>query len=606
MHALIDFPAAHRPTGREYLAFEHPPTRWLLARTLDEVTAVVAAADTAARAGAWVVGMVAYEAAAAFDAALHTRPATEGFPLAAFAVFEEAPTDGLTDGPTAEPNAGPDAQPRAAVLAADGFHCGRWREERGRGDILADITALQDEIAAGRHYQTNLTMRLAAPFSGSGAALFHALHRSQPEGYGLYLDGGDWQLASVSPELFFDWRAGQLTTRPMKGTAPRHADPTRDAAAAAAMTTSPKERAENLMIVDLLRNDLARIAVTGSVRVPALFAVEALPSVWQMTSTVTCETRPDLTLVQVFAALFPCGSITGAPKVTAMQAIAEREVSPRGAYCGALGLIRPGGHATFNVGIRTVSIDRRQHQARCGIGSGITMDSEGAAEYAEWQAKRRFLLRATAHFSLLETLLLRDGSYGLLERHLARLASSAAHFGILCVPARVQAALQAWANAHPQGDWRVRLLVDRQGAIQVEGFPQEPTPPHIRVALAAAPVRSDDEFLRHKTTERSAYTAQAVPEGCFDLLLWNERDELTEFTRGNVVVELDGRLLTPALEAGLLNGVLRQDMLDRGLITESVIRRTDLARATGLYFINGLRGRIAAELTGAPWGVLAG
>lgn len=577
MHALIDFPAQLPDHPRERFQFGRPGS-WLIARRLEEVVLTIAAAHRAALNGAWVVGVVAYEAAPAFDTALQTRPADNALPLAAFAVFDHAEA-GWPD-----------------VAHDAGFACGHWTEELDQTSVTRAVEALKAEIMAGRHYQTNLTMRLHSPVSGSGAALFAALHDVQPDGYSLYLDGGNWQIASVSPELFFDWQGDQLITRPMKGTAPRHADHVDDLAAAEAMRHSPKERAENLMIVDLLRNDLARIAVTGSVQVPALFAVEALPSVWQMTSTVRCTTRPGLGLEDVFKALFPCGSITGAPKVTAMQAIAERESSPRGAYCGALGIIRPGGHATFNVGIRTVNIDAQHAIARCGIGSGITIDSNAAAEYAEWQAKRRFLLRATAHFSLLETLRLKDGDYWLLERHLARIASSAAHFGFAFDEARLRKALADWAGNHAHGTWRVRLLGDRNGEVHIEGFPLEPNPEQIRVALAAHAVSSSGEFLRHKTTERSAYTAHSIPQDCFDVLLWNERSELTEFTKGNVVVELDGRRLTPALPCGLLNGVLRQEQLAEGEIEEAVIHLNDLQRATRLWFINGVRGMLPADL----------
>jgi para-aminobenzoate synthetase/4-amino-4-deoxychorismate lyase len=625
--ARIDFPQAEGQ--RLALAFG-APIATLTARTLAEVPAVLDAAMTEARAGRWVVGWVAYEAAPAFDPALVVRAPAGPLPLAAFASY---------------------AAPDTGTTADDaGFACGPWRMTTSRDQALAAIAELRRRIGAGDFYQVNLTTRLVADFSGDSAALFAALRATQPAGYCLHLQDAEWEILSVSPELFFDWQAdGTLSTRPMKGTAPRHAEAAADAAAAAALLASEKERAENLMIVDLLRNDLARVAATGTVRVPRLFELDALPTAWQMSSTVQCATRPGTGLAEVFRALFPCGSVTGAPKVAAMAAIAALEDAPRGAYCGAIGLIRPGGHATFNVGIRTVTLDRRampgkdkaafapgrpkqtRHapkaqtarstfgdtlmferselpgtpreggeggRAICGVGSGIVFDSAPADEYAEWLIKRRFLLRASAGFELLETLALHDGQYVLLERHLARLAHSAEHFGFVHERSRAAEALDALAAVHPVGRWRVRLLCDRGGAARAEAFALEPTPDEVAVVLAAAPIEGDAEFLLHKTTRREAYAPFDPPPGVFDTLLWNARGELTEFTRGNVVLEIDGALVTPPLACGLLPGVLRAELLARGEIAERVVRVDELPRASRLWFINGVRGMLPARQIG--------
>ncbi len=374
VQALIDFPQG---SGRCHRAFFRP-RQWLQADRLADVPRVIAAAHEQARAGAWVLGFVAYEAAPAFDAALVVGPADTRLPLAAFAVF-------------AQPGEVPAARAPAALQA------GAWAPLLARDAALEQIEMIRRAIAAGDVYQVNLTTRLRTRFTGTPAAYFDCLRRAQPDAYCLYLDGGPWQLLSVSPELFFDWTPdGAVTTRPMKGTAARHADPRADAAARQAMQASAKERAENLMIVDLLRSDLGRIAVPGSVHVPALFEAQALPTAWQMTSTVCCRSRAGVGLADVFGALFPCGSVTGAPKVAAMSAIRALEVHARGVYCGAVGVLRPGGHATFNVGIRTVLVDGRSGSAECGVGSGITWDSRGAAEWEEWQVKQRFLERAGA------------------------------------------------------------------------------------------------------------------------------------------------------------------------------------------------------------------
>jgi para-aminobenzoate synthetase/4-amino-4-deoxychorismate lyase len=567
MKARIDFP---QPDGsRLRLAFSQP-VEVLCARRIDEVADVIAAAERLARAGRWVVGCVAYEAAAAFDAAFAVRPPTDTLPLATFTAY---------------------AAPGGDEAPAGDFACASWRMTTAREHVEADIGAIHRGIAAGDYYQVNLTTRLRARFSGDAGALFEALRAAQPDGYCACIDGDAWQIASVSPELFFDWQPdGQLMTRPMKGTAPRCADPDADALAAQRLRSSPKDQAENLMIVDLLRNDLARIAVTGSVAVPSLFAVEALPSAWQMTSTVQCRTRQEVGLADVFGALFPCGSITGAPKVAAMKAIAALEDCPRGIYCGAIGVLRPGGHATFSVAIRTVAVDNGR--AECGIGSGIVLDSTAADEYAEWLIKRRFLLRATATFQLIETCRLEAGEYWLRERHLERLRASADHFGFACDAARIDAALDTEAARHPSGAWRVRLLLDRDGNARAEAFALEATPAGLRYALAETPVDSRDEFLAHKTTQRAIYERHAPPPGRYDTLLWNERGEITEFTRGNVVVDIDGRRVTPPLSCGLLAGVLRAELLARGEISEALVHVEDLPRATAVWFINSVRGEV--------------
>jgi len=578
IQAQLDFP---QEGGRRPLVFG-PPLRVFEAFEPYRVLEVIREAEAAARQGYWVLGMVAYEAAPAFDPAFVVREPMKGMPLAFFAVHEAPlPDDELADD-------------QVETVSVDG----PWRMEVDRQRFDEDIARVQEDILAGRFYQSNHTTRLRSSFSGSPLALYRALCVAQPSDYRLYLDGGDWQVLSVSPELFFDWdQDGFLTTRPMKGTAPRCADGKQDAAAAEALQASAKERAENLMIVDLLRNDLSRVAQTGTVSVPHLFALEALPSVWQMTSTVQCRPLPDIGLAEVFTALFPCGSVTGAPKVTAMQSIAEREVSSRGPYCGALGVIRPGGHATFSVGIRTVVLrnDGESGQAECGIGSGITMDATAAAEFAEWQAKRRFLLRASANFALLETLRLEEGHFAYLERHLTRLAAAAEHFGFVCDLDHLRRLLEDHARAWLQGCWRVRLRLDRLGQAHIESSTLEAHPIDCRIRLAQRPVVEDREFLQYKTSHRFAYEEHREPD-YFDVVLYNQRGELTEFTRGNLVLEIEGRRLTPASTCGLLPGVLRAEMLARGKIDEAVLTRNDLDRATCIWFINALRGWVVVRM----------
>ena len=515
------------------------------------------------------MGMVAYEAAPAFDPAFEVFAPQGDFPLAAFAFF--------------------DVPPAPFPTSAEGtFTCALWRDDISRAAFLEKIDSIRAAIARGEYYQTNLTTRLRAEFGGDPEGFFHALCAAQPDSYAFFLDFGPWQIASVSPEMFFAWNpeTGELTTRPMKGTASL-------GRSAEDLQASPKDRAENLMIVDLLRNDIARVAT--DVRVPELFTIQNLPTLRQMTSTVTGRTNKGTSLADIFAALFPCGSITGAPKIAAMQAIAALETSPRGAYCGALGVVQPGGEARFSVGIRTVTM--AGDKAVCGLGSGITWDSDPVAEIEENRMKRRFLFRASAAFDLVETLRLENGAYWLLTRHVERLRTSAAYFGFAHDERAVSEILRTLACENPVGLYRVRLLASREGRLKTEIYPLEAGASEINVALAATPVASDDEFLRHKTTNRAVYESFAPKDAAiFDTLLFNERGEITEFTRGNVAVEIDGQLVTPPESCGLLAGTLRGELLATGKLRERIVTCGELHRATALWFLNGVRGMIPARL----------
>ncbi len=575
MQALIDFTDASsgRPGALRH-AFD-APLQTLVATMAAEIPALLDAVERHARAGRWCVGYVRYEAAAAFDAA-YTVHRADG-PLAWFGVYDHALA--WPDGPPLPP------------ARAD------WTGGPDRAAFDADLARIHAAIADGELYQVNHTATLGGTLQGQPLALFQALQRAQPGGYAAFIDSGQEQLLSVSPELFFDWQGEHILARPMKGTAPRGVNAAADQAHEQALRSSPKERAENVMIVDLLRNDLSRVAEPHSVSVPRLFHTEALPTVWQMSSDVTARVRAGTTLAQVFGALFPCGSITGAPKVQAMRLIHALEGQPRGVYCGAIGVVRPGGHATFNVAIRTVTV--QQGQLRCGIGSGITSDATAEGEWREWRHKRAFLDRASQPFELLETLRLEDGQLHEAARHLARMARAARHFGFACDQPALQAALAREAAQHPHGLRRLRLLLAAGGKVQAESYPMEPAPARARVQLAAQPIDAPDEFIRHKTTRRAHYEALAPRDpAVFDTLLWNARGELTEGTRCNVAVKLDGRWLTPALACGLLGGVGREIWLEQGRIAEAVIPVEALQRAEGLAVFNSLRGWIEAELPG--------
>lgn len=575
MRTLIDFADPHGSPVRLVRGAFGTPRDVLVARHTDEVLPLLDAVQAHALAGRWCVGYLRYEAARAFDPALATH-AADG-PLAWFGVHDAIapwPDDFAHDEPA--------------------LH---WHARQERMAFDAHLARIQQAIAAGEIYQLNYTAPLTSAFGAGAPGLFAALHRAQPQGYCAFIDTGEEQVLSVSPELFFHWQDGRILLRPMKGTAARGVTPEQDEALAQQLRDSAKERAENVMIVDLVRNDVSRIAERCSVQVPRLFALQALPTVWQMVSDVQARTRPGTSLGSVFAALFPCGSVTGAPKVRAMELIQTLEPAPRGVYCGAVGVVRPGGAATFNVPIRTVQI--RGHEARCGIGSGITAGATAAGEWQEWRNKRAFLERASQQFELLETFALHEGQPADLAAHLARMHAAALHFNFVWQPPALKACVDALVQAHRTGSWRVRLLLDARGRPRAEAVALLPQPSHVRLQLATTAFEAaHSEFVRFKTTRRAHYEAFApVVADVYDTVLWNARGELTECTRGNLAVLLDGHWRTPPLHCGLLGGVGRARLLREGRITEAVVRREDLARAQGLAFINSLRGWVEASLS---------
>jgi para-aminobenzoate synthetase / 4-amino-4-deoxychorismate lyase len=545
--------------------------RVLRADRLGEVLPVLAGVEEAAAAGLHAAGFVAYEAAPAFDPALATHPPDPRLPLAWFALFarrEEVPPS----------------------FGSGDARVGEWEIDLDRAAYGERVGRVRALIGAGDSYQVNLTARLRAPFSGDPLALYARLCRAQRSAFCAFLELGDGtSIVSASPELFFRASEGALELRPMKGTRPRGRWPEEDHALAAELAASPKDRAENLMIVDLLRSDAGRVAEFGSVRVERPFQVERYETVHQMTSTVTARLRPDAGLVEVFRALFPCGSVTGAPKVRTMEIIRDLETGPRGAYCGAIGFVSPG-EAAFSVGIRTLVV--RDGAVELGVGSGVTWDSDAGDEYRECWDKAAFVRRVPADFRLLETILWEPGEgWFLLDGHLERMAASAEYFGFAFAIGQIESALAAEARGFGPGPQRVRLTVGRDGASSIESAPLARTLEPVRLRVAAAdPVDSRDPLLYHKTTHREGYERRrAAHPGADDVLLVNKRGELTEATIANLVVRLDGALCTPPLDAGLLPGVFRAHLLRGGEVRERVLRPEDLAGAEEVWLVSSLR-----------------
>lgn len=572
-------------TGRGAVGWRlfNAPREIIAAHTLAEAKPALTRVAECARAGAWVVGCVCYEAAPAFDPAFVTAAPDPGLPLLWFGVYDQAQPVRLP----------PPAALAAAVPA--------WTPDASPEDYAASINRIRAWIAAGDTYQVNHTLRLHAPWSGDPWPLFLAMTHAQGGCFGACLNLGSHLIASASPELFFDLRDGRVHCRPMKGTAPRGCTLAEDRQLARELRLSEKNRAENIMIVDMVRNDLGRVAIPGTVRVPHLFRVERFHTVLQMTSVVTADTRA--TLPELFAALFPCASITGAPKVRAMQIIAGEEKTPRGVYTGAIGVVAPGGGcARFNVAIRTTVFDQGHDTAEYGVGGGIVWDSSVSGEYAECLTKARVLTAATPEFQLLETLLWTPGrGYVLLDYHLRRLRQSARYFRFRLQPGAVRQRLAATASAWSAtaGAQRVRLLLGRDGALSVTATPFHRARPRRpwRLAWAPSPVPAESPFLYHKATQRAVYEAarRACPDAD-DVILWNARGEVTETTIANLAVKLAGRWVTPPVACGLLPGTLRERLLARGWLTEQVVTRDDLQRADGLLLFNSVRGLIRGVL----------
>ena len=460
----------------------------------------------------------------------------------------------------------------------------------------AKVQRIKQWIAAGDCYQINLTFPLDFKVYGHPLALYSKLRQRQPVRYGAFISVPEETLLSCSPELFFERSGDHVVTRPIKGTAPRGATPTEDAERRCALLASEKERAENIMIVDLLRNDLSRLATPGAVRVESLCEAEAYPTLWQVVSTISAE-LPGVCLFDLFRALFPCGSITGAPKIRAMQCLAELEERPRGLYSGALGWLAPGGDCRFNVAIRTVQFGPNG-QARLGIGSGIVIDADPEREYAECLLKANFLTGFDPGFELIETLRVENGECPLLQRHLTRLEASARALGFAYAGPTILAVLQAEFNRTPNGTNRARLTLAHDGKFKLVVSPLPEEKRAWQAIFAEENLDADDYLLRHKTTARSRYdrALAGLPEGIFDAIFLNTRGEVCEGARSNVFIERDALLLTPPLRCGLLPGVMRHHLLESGRAVESVLTVNDLRNASKIYLGNALRGLIPVSL----------
>jgi len=558
---------------------------------LDGVAACLARLEEAQSEGLHAAGYLAYELGFAFEDKLRQRFEETGEPLLWF---------GLYDTPEKlDPMA---ARALLAEAAGDGAAAtGALQFDMDRGDYDDAFRQVRDHLARGDIYQVNLTMRARFAHQGAPERLFLDLLRRQPVEFAAFLRLEDRTVLSLSPELFLERQGTRLVTRPMKGTAPRGRYASEDGTLARALASDPKQRSENIMIVDLMRNDLSRIAETGSVRVSGLCEVERYQSLHQMTSTVEARVPAGTGFATVIENLFPCGSITGAPKLSAMQIADDLETGPRGVYTGSIGYLAPGGDFRLNVAIRTLVL-RGDGTGEAGAGSGVVFDSGAAPEYDECALKLKFLSEAVPEFELIETMAhAPSDGYLLLDRHLLRLQQSARYFGFRFDEETVRAALRDAAAAF-SGPQRVRLLLNADGGVSITATGLAPVDRStvFNLVLASETTRSADRFLYHKTTNRAFYddtrARYQAETGCQEVLFENENGFLTEGSYMTLFLKTEGRLLTPALTHGLLPGTLRAGLLERGLAEEADLTREDLASADDILLGNSVRGLMRARL----------
>jgi len=547
------------------------PVEEIEVHTLDKVLPAIAYLDSRVeKEKLYAAGLVSYEAATAFDDALQTVN-HDDFPLLRFGLFASVEVIQL---PTPEKTLEP-------LI---------WQAQEDIGEFIAKVDIIRAAIARGETYQVNLTFPLSAEFAGDPWQLFLQLAQGQGVGGAGFLQSGRWAICSVSPELFFTRRGDQLTMRPMKGTMSRGRTAEEDDLKSKELENSAKNRAENIMILDMVRNDLGRLAPPGMVRTEAVCTLEKYPTVWQLTSTATARSEAPLT--DIFRALFPCASITGAPKAKTMEIISAIEAVPRRVYTGAFGWLKPNRQARFNVAIRTVLVDRHHKCASYGVGAGITWDSDGAEEYRECLDKAAVLSHPKRDFALIETLRWVPGKgYFVLPEHLARLQASAEYFDYPCSAEQVSDYLQALAESFPSSPQRVRLLLTSDGLLEATSLSisEVPSTP-LRIRFARQAVDCRDILLFHKTTRRGIYEKALSEAGDADeVVLWNERGEVTECCTANLVVEKNDELVTPPVTCGLLQGTYRGYLLGRGVIREEMISREELRKSTRIYLVNAVR-----------------
>lgn len=573
------------PQSQGSLLFAQPNSI-IIAEEIEEIDAALKAIEDAIKAQKYVAGFFSYELGLAFEPALKKlMPKNRNMPLLWFGVYEK-------------PQKFTPEELQAAINQANrgaGFRLHKRQAAISQNEYETAFAKVHNYIKTGHIYQANLTFKIKYDFAGSAFAFYEALRNAQNVQYGAYIDIGGAQILSLSPELFFNKYGQKIETKPMKGTAKRGSE-LEDIKIIESLQTDPKQRAENLMIVDLMRNDLSRISKTGSVKVPQLFSIETYSTLHQMTSLVEAQLHDNIGIGDIIKGIFPAGSITGCPKIRAMEIIEELETEPRGAYCGSIGYFDPNGFARFNVAIRTPTIIG--DKLELGVGSGLVYDSFGTAEYAECLLKSRFMRNSLQDYSVFETLKWeRSSGFIRLEKHLNRLENSARALNMLFNRALIEKKLSAKIKKISWDAARIKIILLAQD-FKIEIAPFVEAKEEIKIKLSNTIMQSNNPWLYHKTSLRTLYDdewKEAQNMGFGEIIYQNENGELTEGSRSNIFLDMgDGILLTPKIECGLLPGVLREELLANGRAKEAILTLQDIESAQNIYIGNSLRGLIKA------------
>lgn len=579
------------PSNKRSLLFLNP-VRTVTAHMLDEIPELFRQIEVSLREGLYTAGFLSYECGYHFEQFKNVHVVPQKLPLAWFGIYRKPLTfdheSGCFDDALPGHFSNDQLHEDATTCFADEVAL-----EIAKEDYCAKIEKIKEYIRSGETYQVNFTTKVHIPVETGPATAFATLLRQQPVAYSALLNVGGHHILSLSPELFFKIEQDKIITRPMKGTMSRGLDFAEDAEAAVRLQNDEKNRAEHVMIVDLLRNDLGRICTMGSVQVDDIFSVERYETLFQMTSTVSGLLRPGLTYYEIFKGMFPCGSITGAPKIRTMQIIHELEDTPRGIYTGSIGFMFPDGSSTFNVAIRT--LDLAGNESRMGVGGGIVADSSPEDEYRECLLKTEFLVHRRRDFQLIETMLW-NGDFRFLSMHLDRMEASASYFNYCFDRAAITAQLNDKSAAfEAESLYRVRLLLNESGDVSISYAKHVPATAEFgRVRISPERTLSTDVFLRHKTTHRELYESQYAScraDGFDEVIFLNERDEVTEGAISNIFIRRAGKLLTPLLSSGVLPGVFRRHLLETDPAAhEAVLTVGDLESAEAIYLGNSLRG----------------
>ena len=559
---MIDF----RALGERYTFTQ--PIKELKTRNVAEVADLLAQVESYQEQGYYVVGYISYEAAPAFEEklAVHKAPLLGEY-LLYFTVHDSVETSPIP-------------------LTYDAIDLpSNWQEVTSAADYEKAIAQIHHHLRQGDTYQVNYTVQLKQDLSANPFAIYNRMVVEQEAGYNAYVEHDEMAVISMSPELFFEQNNRELTTRPMKGTTQRGVTDQEDLAQASWLEQDPKNRSENMMIVDLLRNDMNRISEVGSEHVERLCQVEQYSTVWQMTSTIKSQLRPDVDLVAIFRSLFPCGSITGAPKIATMEIIKDLEPQPRGVYCGTIGLLLPNGQRIFNVAIRTIQL--HQGKAIYGVGGGITWDSTWESEYREVHQKAAVLYRKQARFQLITTGRISQKSLLFEDQHLERLTKASRYFAFPFDPEDLRQKIEMECQAcDSHQDYRLRISLSKSGEMEVSRQILAPlSPSFCKAKLCLQEADLQTPFTYFKTTHRPHLSL-----GKQEIIYHNVAGELLETSIGNLVLKIAGELYTPPTSLGILPGIYRQHLLETGQVKEKIMTLEDLNQAEAIYGCNAVRG----------------